>query len=65
MGYALSKWVAETLTHSGGGTVIRVGQVGGDSVQGMWNETEAVPAVIKAAQVMGTIPNTLPDGDTG
>jgi len=62
IGYAKSKWVAETLTSSAGGTIIRVGQLCGDSVHGVWNENEAVPAVIKAAQIMGSLPATLPGG---
>ena len=63
MGYAVSKWITELITDSAGGTIIRVGQVCGDSVHGVWNESEAVPAVIKAAQIMGTVPDQLPGGD--
>ena len=37
-------------------TVVRVGQLCGDSVSGGWNEKEWVPALLRGAQVLGAFP---------
>lgn len=51
------------MAKAGGGIIIRVGQVCGDRQHGVWNEHEAVPSVIKSAQIMGIIPDSLMGGD--
>jgi len=62
MGYAQSKWVVETMCERVMGAidlpvmVMRVGQLVGDSVHGIWNETEAVPLMIKAGDTLGAMP---------
>lgn len=62
MGYAQSKWVTEKLCeivsdetplHAG---VLRVGQMVGDTVHGVWNETEAISLMIKSADVLHALP---------
>lgn len=66
MGYARSKLVAERLcqlSHAAGldARVLRVGQIVGDTKLGQWNDTEAIPLMIRSAVSMGALP-TL--GDT-
>ncbi|EJD50787.1 L-aminoadipate-semialdehyde dehydrogenase [Auricularia subglabra TFB-10046 SS5] len=64
-GYARSKWVVEKLceragNHAPGLTIgaLRIGQMVGDSVNGVWNETEAWPLMIKGANTVGALPRT-------
>jgi thioester reductase-like protein len=66
MGYSRSKLIAERLcklAHDAGldARVLRVGQIVGDTRLGQWNDTEAIPLMIRAAVSMGALP-TL--GDT-
>ncbi len=66
MGYARSKLVAERLClharQSGlDARVLRVGQITGDTRRGAWNDTEAIPLMIRSAVSIGALP-TL--GDT-
>ncbi|KAI6503945.1 putative NRPS-like protein biosynthetic cluster [Pyricularia oryzae] len=62
IGYAQSKCVAEHVVRraaEGGGVafrVLRTGQVVGDSRQGRWNATEAIPLMLRAAETMGALP---------
>lgn len=63
MGYARSKWVAEHVVdaarRASGGRAIRVlrtGQIVGDAVHGVWNETEAIPLMVRAAKGIGALP---------
>lgn len=64
MGYARSKWIVERLCdyaqhHVGNGfeaAVARIGQMVGDRRSGIWNETEAMPLLIKSAQTVGCLP---------
>ncbi|OJD30201.1 male sterility protein [Diplodia corticola] len=63
MGYARSKWVAEHVVGgareragSAGFRVLRTGQIVGDSVEGVWNETEAIPLMVRAARGVGALP---------
>ncbi|KAI0319095.1 male sterility protein-domain-containing protein, partial [Amylostereum chailletii] len=55
-GYSESKWIAETLlarlasSHGLPTTIIRLGQLIGDSKTGSWNTDEWIPAIIKLAQ---------------
>lgn len=68
-GYAQSKWIAEALCRDaekqiGGGfqsIVLRIGQMVGDRSEGVWNETEAPPLMIKSAQTLGCLPRELDD----
>ncbi|KAJ7746849.1 L-aminoadipate-semialdehyde dehydrogenase [Mycena maculata] len=63
-GYARSKWVVEKLCQraaAGSGVpvgVLRIGQMVGDSVNGIWNETEAWPLMFKGANTFGALPAT-------
>jgi thioester reductase-like protein len=61
MGYARSKLVAERLcqhAHQAGldARVLRVGQIVGDTRQGQWNATEAIPLMIRSAISIGALP---------
>ncbi|KIK50782.1 hypothetical protein GYMLUDRAFT_51012 [Collybiopsis luxurians FD-317 M1] len=63
-GYAQSKWVVEKLCQRAAeGTelsvgVLRIGQMVGDSLNGVWNETEAWPLMFKSANTIGALPTT-------
>lgn len=62
MGYARSKWVAEHMIHAAAtatgmeARVLRSGQIMGDSVNGKWNPTEALPLMFRAALTIGALP---------
>lgn len=62
MGYAQSKWVAEQLLASAAATaeipvrIARLGQVCGDSVEGLWNPAEAIPTIVRTAVTQGVLP---------
>ncbi|KAJ6624936.1 L-aminoadipate-semialdehyde dehydrogenase [Mycena sp. CBHHK59/15] len=61
-GYARSKWVVEKLCERAAASstvpvgVLRIGQMVGDSMTGVWNETEAWPLMFKAANTFGALP---------
>ncbi|TFK46758.1 L-aminoadipate-semialdehyde dehydrogenase [Heliocybe sulcata] len=61
-GYARSKWVVEKICEKAAqGTrinvgVLRIGQMVGDTINGVWNETEAWPLMFKSAQATGVLP---------
>ncbi|KAJ7113690.1 L-aminoadipate-semialdehyde dehydrogenase [Mycena crocata] len=61
-GYARSKWVVEKLCQRASERagipvgVLRIGQMVGDSVTGVWNETEAWPLMFKGANTVGALP---------
>ncbi|KAL1746963.1 hypothetical protein HDZ31DRAFT_32891 [Schizophyllum fasciatum] len=62
-GYARSKWVVERLCQRAAEKgvrvgVLRIGQMVGDTENGVWNETEAWPLMFKGAQTMGALPKT-------
>jgi thioester reductase-like protein len=63
MGYARSKWVAENLVALAAQTrgirseSLRIGQMVGDTVHGVWNETEAISLQLKSAQTIGAMPD--------
>jgi thioester reductase-like protein len=66
MGYSRSKLVAERLcqrAHQAGldARVLRIGQIVGDTRLGQWNDTEAIPLMIRSAVSMGALPSL---GDT-
>jgi thioester reductase-like protein len=61
MGYARSKLVSERLcklAHDAGldARVLRIGQIVGDTRLGQWNDTEAIPLMIRSAVNMGALP---------
>lgn len=62
MGYARSKLVTEHIIKNAGertgmtATVLRVGQIVGDTKHGSWNTTEAIPLMIQSAKTMGALP---------
>jgi thioester reductase-like protein len=61
MGYARSKLVAERLCHHAeqaglDARVLRVGQIVGDTRLGQWNDTEAIPLMIRSAVSIGALP---------
>lgn len=62
MGYARSKWVAEHIVNSAAvatgieARVLRSGQIIGDSAMGLWNPTEAIPLMFRAATTLGALP---------
>jgi thioester reductase-like protein len=61
MGYSRSKLVAERLcrrAHEAGldARVLRIGQIVGDTRLGQWNDTEAIPLMIRSAVTMGALP---------
>jgi thioester reductase-like protein len=62
MGYARSKWVAEHIVAKAAeatgidARVLRSGQIIGDSVDGRWNATEAIPLMFRAAITLGALP---------
>ncbi|KAM0749958.1 L-aminoadipate-semialdehyde dehydrogenase [Meredithblackwellia eburnea MCA 4105] len=63
MGYARSKWVTEKLCQIATETtpvravVLRIGQMVGSTVDGRWNETEAVSLMFKTGDVLHALPN--------
>lgn len=62
MGYAQSKWVAEQLLAAAAAQaeipvrIARLGQVCGDSVEGLWNPSEAIPTIVRTAVTQGVLP---------
>ncbi|KAF2109008.1 male sterility protein-domain-containing protein [Lophiotrema nucula] len=65
LGYSQSKWVAEQIclkAHQntalrGRVAVIRVGQLSGDSVTGIWNTKEAWPMMLSTMKLIGSLPD--------
>lgn len=62
-GYARSKWVVEKIcqhvqgtSHRGRVIVLRIGQLVGDSVHGVWNETESWPMMFKSVETLKALP---------
>ncbi|RDW93763.1 putative NRPS-like enzyme [Aspergillus mulundensis] len=62
MGYAQSKLVAENLCVKAWeqtglrARVLRIGQVIGDTENGIWNTTEAIPLMLQSANTIGALP---------
>lgn len=67
IGYSQSKWVTEQVCLKGdealkragldrGVTILRVGQLCGDTESGRWNEKEGWPLLIRTAEVVGCLP---------
>lgn len=65
MGYAQSKLVGENLIINAarGGArayALRIGQIVGDRENGIWNDSEFIPSIIRSALSLGVLPD-LPD----
>jgi thioester reductase-like protein len=62
MGYARSKLVGEHIVRNAmritsiRARVARIGQIVGDARTGSWNETEAVPLMVRSARTTGALP---------
>jgi thioester reductase-like protein len=62
MGYARSKLITETIIKAAVeqtgmvAKVLRVGQIVGDTQNGMWNSTEAISLMIRSATTIGALP---------
>jgi thioester reductase-like protein len=62
MGYARSKYVTEQVVRAAAtatpqhARVLRTGQIVGDTIQGVWNTTEAIPLMIQSAMTVGVLP---------
>ncbi|KAL9131179.1 MAG: hypothetical protein Q9217_000832 [Psora testacea] len=65
IGYSRSKWVAESICEMahlntrlhGRISVLRIGQLCGDGVNGVWNVTEAWPLMFSSVKVTGCLPD--------
>ncbi|KAL8774731.1 MAG: hypothetical protein Q9209_000670 [Squamulea sp. 1 TL-2023] len=62
MGYGQSKLVGEQIVAAAvdkagaQASILRIGQVVGDTKFGMWNDREAFPSVVRSALTMGVLP---------
>ena len=64
LGYSRSKWVAEQVCAQASSTtrlgcgvgIFRVGQLSGDSQQGIWNKKEAWPTMLGSVTATGCLP---------
>lgn len=62
MSYPRSKLVAERIVHAAAkntgmvAKVLRIGQIVGDTVSGLWNPTEAIPLLLQTAKTLGALP---------
>ena len=61
-GYGRSKLVAEHVVRAAArrganARVLRIGQIVGDTRHGFWNDTEAVPLMIRSALTVGALPD--------
>ncbi|KAF3767288.1 hypothetical protein M406DRAFT_69448 [Cryphonectria parasitica EP155] len=59
--YALSKWTTEQICSAAAKaglpvSIVRLGQICGDTKYGMWNAKEAQPQIIAAACTIGAVP---------
>ena len=65
LGYSRSKWVAEAICEQvhihtrlrDHITVLRIGQLCGDTESGIWNVTEAWPLMLSSVKVTGSLPD--------
>ncbi|KAL8734218.1 MAG: hypothetical protein Q9166_001704 [cf. Caloplaca sp. 2 TL-2023] len=62
MGYGQSKFVGEHIVAAAveeagaQASILRIGQVVGDTKSGMWNDREAFPSIVRSALTMGILP---------
>ncbi|KAK8196824.1 hypothetical protein IWZ00DRAFT_183202 [Phyllosticta capitalensis] len=63
MGYARSKYVTEHIVRAAAAStgqqarVLRTGQIVFDTTNGLWNQTEAIPLMIRSATTIGALPS--------
>ncbi|KAL8954925.1 MAG: hypothetical protein Q9183_006868, partial [Haloplaca sp. 2 TL-2023] len=63
MGYGRSKLVGEHIVAAAveqagaEASILRIGQVVGDTKYGMWNDREAIPSIVRSALTMGVLPD--------
>ena len=65
LGYSRSKWVAEAICNEahkktklhGKISVVRIGQLCGDTENGVWNASEAWPTMLSSVAVSGCLPD--------
>lgn len=63
MGYSRSKLVAEHIVRNAAvqagapAHVLRIGQIVGDSKEGLWNDTEAIPLMVRSALTLKALPS--------
>lgn len=65
MGYTQAKWVCESITESAytnlnselDCSMCRIGQLSGAESTGFWSANEHIPALMKASQDMGVLPD--------
>ncbi|KAJ5483102.1 hypothetical protein N7539_006548 [Penicillium diatomitis] len=73
LGYARSKWVAERIcakfnqafdgdTPRSVASIIRIGQLCGDTLTGAWNRSEAYPLMFSASTAVGALPDLDAEG---
>lgn len=66
LGYARAKWIAEhmcsaaqeSVLPAGRISIARVGQLCGDTVHGVWSETEAWPLLVASIKYTGCLPES-------
>lgn len=69
MGYARSKLVAEQIVLNAGeyagarSRILRIGQIVGDTKLGIWNESDAIPMMIRSALQLKALPEMRDDND--
>ena len=64
LGYSRSKWVAEAICDSASGLpnmsqrikILRIGQLTGDTENGIWNMSEAWPLMLSTVKTLGCLP---------
>lgn len=63
--YTISKWLTEQICAAAAASdrlksvsIIRLGQICGDTKNGMWNPKEALPRILAAAYTIGSVPIT-------
>jgi thioester reductase-like protein len=61
LGYSRSKWVAESIVRRAGGEVVRLGQLSGDTNEGIWNPEEGWPLILKTLQQVRCLPELNED----
>jgi thioester reductase-like protein len=64
-GYAKSKFVAEHILNRAGErglriSIVRCGQLSGNSVTGAWNLREYIPILLRSSVALGSIPEWFP-----
>ncbi|KAI0377293.1 acetyl-CoA synthetase-like protein [Hypomontagnella monticulosa] len=67
-GYARSKLISERICAVAGAcgaavAVLRIGQISADTVNGIWNDKEAIPILVRSAPEVHTLPRLEGDHD--